>query len=113
VLADLEKATHERADRDGTKVTVTRESYSAEVAFDVALRDNLGTLLREQGLGGVPVLATGAGHDAGVLASSLPTAMLFVRNPTGVSHAPGEFAEMADCLVGAEALAKVLKELAA
>lgn len=112
VLADLEHATHERANRDGTKVTVTRESYSAEVAFDAALRDTLGALLREQGLGGVPVLATGAGHDAGVLASSLPTAMLFVRNPTGVSHAPGEFAEMADCLVGAEALAKVLRELA-
>ncbi|MEV0647609.1 allantoate amidohydrolase [Phytomonospora sp. NPDC050363] len=108
VLAELEQATHERARRDGTKATVTRESYSAEVAFDLALRDNLGAIL-----GGVPVLATGAGHDAGVLASSLPTAMLFVRNPTGVSHAPGEFAEIPDCLAGAEALATVLRELAA
>ena len=37
-----------------------------------------------------PCCATGAGHDAGILATAgIPTAMLFVRNPTGVSHSPG------------------------
>ena len=40
-------------------------------------------------LDGAPLLSTGAGHDAGVLATAgLSTAMLFVRNPTGVSHSP-------------------------
>ena len=34
--------------------------------------------------------------------------MLFVRNPTGVSHSPDEHAETADCLAGVEALADVL-----
>jgi N-carbamoyl-L-amino-acid hydrolase len=58
------------------------------------------------------VLATGAGHDAGVLAAELPTAMLFVRNPTGVSHAPAESAADADCRAGADALATVLADLA-
>jgi N-carbamoyl-L-amino-acid hydrolase len=38
--------------------------------------------------------------------------MLFVRNPTGVSHSPAEHAETADCLAGAEALADALQELA-
>ena len=33
--------------------------------------------------------------------------MLFVRNPTGVSHAPAEHAERADCLAGVAALADV------
>ncbi|UUZ61685.1 M20/M25/M40 family metallo-hydrolase [Nocardioides sp. B-3] len=42
----------------------------------------------------------------------MPTAMLFVRNPTGVSHSPDEFAEMADCLAGVEALADTLAKLA-
>jgi beta-ureidopropionase / N-carbamoyl-L-amino-acid hydrolase len=37
--------------------------------------------------------------------------MLFVRNPTGVSHAPGEHAEPADCVAGAEALTSVLESL--
>ena len=64
------------------------------------------------GPGGAPVLATGAGHDAGVLAAELPTAMLFVRNPTGVSHAPAETASDDDCRAGAEALAAVLAALA-
>ena len=59
-----------------------------------------------------PVLATGAGHDAGVLAARVPTAMLFVRNPTGVSHAPAEHAEPADCELGVTALAAVLEDLA-
>ena len=51
------------------------------------------------------MLPTGAGHDAGVLAAHVPTAMLFVRNPTGVSHAPAEHATDADCAAGVDALA--------
>ena len=58
-----------------------------------------------------PVLPTGAGHDAGFLAARVPTAMLFVRNPTGVSHSPAERAEPADCAAGVRALATVLDDL--
>jgi N-carbamoyl-L-amino-acid hydrolase len=36
--------------------------------------------------------------------------MLFVRNPTGISHSPAEFAELADCLAGVEALAAVMTD---
>jgi predicted signal transduction protein with EAL and GGDEF domain len=65
-------------------------------------------------LGGpAPVLATGAGHDAGVFAGAgISAGMLFVRNPTGVSHSPAEHAEEADCEAGAVALAAVLADLA-
>jgi N-carbamoyl-L-amino-acid hydrolase len=38
--------------------------------------------------------------------------MLFVRNPTGVSHSPAEHADRADCEAGVTALAAVLEELA-
>jgi N-carbamoyl-L-amino-acid hydrolase len=37
--------------------------------------------------------------------------MLFVRNPTGVSHSPAEHAEPDDCAAGVEALAAVLEDL--
>jgi N-carbamoyl-L-amino-acid hydrolase len=40
------------------------------------------------------------------------SAMMFVRNPTGVSHSPDEHAEMPDCLTGVEALADVLAGIA-
>ena len=83
------------------------ESWSPEVTFDAPLRDRLARLL-----GDAPVLPTGAGHDAGVLAGAgIPTAMLFVRNPTGVSHSPAEHAERDDCLAGVDALTTVLAEL--
>ncbi len=60
-----------------------------------------------------PVLPTGAGHDAGILAAAgVPTAMLFVRNPTGVSHSPAEHAEPADCFAGVDALARAIEALA-
>jgi N-carbamoyl-L-amino-acid hydrolase len=35
-----------------------------------------------------------------------------VRNPTGVSHSPAEFAERDDCLAGVAALAAVVQDLA-
>jgi N-carbamoyl-L-amino-acid hydrolase len=63
-------------------------------------------------LGGVPALVSGAGHDAGIVSRHAPAAMLFVRNPTGVSHAPAEHAERADCLAGIQALTRVLEHLA-
>ena len=37
--------------------------------------------------------------------------MLYVRNPTGVSHSPAEHAETADCLAGVHALADSLERL--
>jgi N-carbamoyl-L-amino-acid hydrolase len=102
----IERQASERASRDGTMLTVTAESVSGAVSFDSALAARLAEPR------GWPVIPTAAGHDAGILsAAGIPTAMLFVRNPTGVSHSPLESAAMADCLAGVEALADVLAEL--
>lgn len=38
----------------------------------------------------VPGLWSGAGHDAAVLAQVTPAAMIFLRNPGGISHSPLE-----------------------
>ena len=99
----------EGAERDGTTVTVTAESVSGEVSFDPGLAASLAT---GRASGDWPVLPTQAGHDAGILsAAGIPTAMLFVRNPTGVSHSPDEHAEVPDCLAGVDALAETLTRL--
>ena len=103
----IERQADERAGRDGTSLVVTPESVSRSVAFDADLARRLA------GLGDWPVIPTQAGHDAGILSDAgIPTAMLFVRNPTGLSHSPAEFAELADCLLGVEALADTLAKLA-
>ena len=78
------------------------ESVTPIAAFLDAPRRRLQAALSR--FGDIPVLPTAAGHDAGILSAKVPTAMLFVRNPTGVSHSPEEYAEIADCRTGAEAL---------
>nr|WP_222131648.1 allantoate amidohydrolase [Pseudonocardia sp. C8] len=97
------------AEAEGTAVEVVPESRTPAVAFP----DDVATRIRHTLGGDVPVLPTAAGHDAGVLAGVVPTAMLFVRNPTGVSHSPHEWAERDDCLAGVAALAAVLRDRAA
>ncbi|MEZ7005789.1 M20/M25/M40 family metallo-hydrolase, partial [Streptomyces sp. AD55] len=112
VVAGVEKAAREHAAAHGVDLDVVRESFSPVVEFDHALRDELARILGATADAPVPVLGTGAGHDAGILSGRVPTAMLFVRNPTGVSHSPAEFAAEDDCLAGVAALADVLEGLA-
>jgi N-carbamoyl-L-amino-acid hydrolase len=92
-----ELATYEPAEESWTPVTV----LDADLAGIVSAA-----------LDHPPSLGTGAGHDAGILAAAgIPTAMLFVRNPSGISHAPAEDADEADCLAGIDALATTLERL--
>lgn len=106
MLAELERRGLDRAQVDGTGLSVTAESVSGPVHFNGELAHRIA------GPHGWPVIPTMAGHDAGVLsAAGVPTAMLFVRNPTGVSHSPGEHAETVDCLAGVDALADTLQDL--
>jgi N-carbamoyl-L-amino-acid hydrolase len=107
LVAGITAAAAQASAAHGVAVEIVLESSTPEVSFGEALRDRLSAVL-----GGVPALPTGAGHDAGILSAFVPTAMLFVRNPTGVSHSPAESASVADCLAGVSALAGVLGELA-
>lgn len=106
-VALIRAAAGKFAAEHGVSVDLTEESYTPVVEFASGLRDRLAEVLD-----GAPVLPTGAGHDAGILSACVPTAMLFVRNPSGVSHAPAEHASASDCLAGVTALADVLEELA-
>jgi N-carbamoyl-L-amino-acid hydrolase len=93
-------------------VDPVEESWVPPTTFEAGLRDRVAAAAGGDA-GPAPLLDTGAGHDAGILAAAgVPAGMLFVRNPTGVSHSPAEFAEPADCLAGVAALARVVRELA-
>ncbi|ANJ07887.1 allantoate amidohydrolase [Streptomyces parvulus] len=112
VVSGVERAAREHAAAHGADLDVVRESFTPVVEFDHALRDELARILGGATELKVPVLGTGAGHDAGILSGRIPTAMLFVRNPTGVSHSPAESAAEDDCVAGVIALADVLEGLA-
>lgn len=56
----------------------------------VRLDQQLGTLLIEAGGGHAPVLTSGAGHDAMIMAEAMPSTMMLLRSPNAVSHSPEE-----------------------
>ncbi len=58
-------------------------------------------------------MPSGAGHDAMVLAARVPTAMLFLRSPGGVSHHPDEAVREEDVEAALQVSAKFLEQIAA
>jgi beta-ureidopropionase / N-carbamoyl-L-amino-acid hydrolase len=111
LVAAFQAAVEEAAGRNRLAVELACESRSPGVELDRDLTGRLEGCLRARGLE-PPALPTAAGHDAASLAVAVPTAMLFVRNPTGTSHSPAETAEPDDCLTGVRALAAIIEELA-
>ena len=57
-------------------------------------------------------LASGAGHDAQILAGACDTGMIFIPSPDGISHAPGERADWGDLEKGANLLLRTIIRLA-
>ena len=110
MVGDVTGAAERAAAGHRVEVTVEQESATPVVEFGTELRDRLVRVLSGDGAR-VPTLPTGAGHDAGILSAHVPTAMLFVRNPTGTSHSPAEHATDEDCLAGVRALTAVLADL--
>ena len=110
ILDGVRGAVARAARREGVTATFVEESWTPGVSFDPALRARIDHILRRHGVV-APMLSTAAGHDAGVLAAHVPSAMVFVRNPTGVSHAPGEGATSEDVGTGVRSLAAILQGL--
>ncbi|PBC36031.1 allantoate amidohydrolase [Rhodococcus sp. ACPA4] len=108
LVTQIESEARKHSDIDEIGLAVFAESITPIVEFPSEPREKLRRALSH--LGDVPVLPTAAGHDAGILSAKVPTAMLFVRNPTGISHSPDEFAEPGDCNIGAHALADVMAD---
>lgn len=106
IVEQITQRAKQLAQAEGCEIRIDEESFSPTVHFDNALREEMKSVLSD-----APVLDTGAGHDAGILSTHVPTGMLFVRNPTGTSHSPAEFAEAADVDTGAIRLADVLRHL--
>lgn len=100
----------EAGETHGVEVTVRKISHAPVVEFDADLRDLHGKLAAEAGEY-LPEVPTQAGHDSGILAPVMPTSMLFVRSPHGISHSPLEDAADADVLAGLRALVRSLAVL--
>jgi acetylornithine deacetylase/succinyl-diaminopimelate desuccinylase-like protein len=88
-----------------------RETHRKQpVALDPELQDRLEEAAREEGATTLR-LASGAGHDAMVLAHHVPAAMLFVPSRGGLSHTPDEYSSPEHCELGARVLARTVRSL--
>jgi hydantoinase/carbamoylase family amidase len=80
------------------------------VALDPELRAALADAAEAEGAT-FTRMASGAGHDAMVLARHVPAVMLFVPSRGGRSHCPEEFTPLEQCELGARVLARAVRSL--
>jgi allantoate deiminase len=73
----------------GVKVQAVVKSEQRAVPMDRELTLKLHQAAERAGFDAKPMFS-GAGHDAMILAAIVPTTMLFVRSPGGLSHHPEE-----------------------
>ncbi|PYR69807.1 MAG: hypothetical protein DMG20_06675, partial [Acidobacteria bacterium] len=80
------------------------------IRCDPALTD---ALARSVELSGLPVhrMVSGAGHDAMVMASRMPVAMLFIRSPEGISHHSAESVRIEDVAAALRSGSHFLKQI--
>ena len=57
-------------------------------------------------------MVSGAGHDAMILAEKVPSAMIFLRTPGGISHDPAESVAVEDVAKAIECGLHLLDQLA-
>ena len=95
----------------GVEVTVVRDKDEEPATLDESLievcrlaAESCGATWRR--------MPSGAGHDSQLMATRVPTAMIFVPSVEGRSHTPAEYTELADCARGASVLATALHRLA-
>jgi allantoate deiminase len=112
--ATREKAVEELLDfaqsnatRRGLRFRVEKREDHRAVPADSQLRELLASAVRGAGIE-PRYLVSGAGHDAAVMASLAPMAMLFVRSPGGISHHPAESVLLDDVTVALDVLVRFL-----
>ncbi len=95
-------------------VTVKWRTLLAQhaVAMDSFLTEQIALAIQKAGCE-PHRMASGAGHDAMILAEKVPAAMVFLRTPAGISHDPAEYVRLDDVALALECGNHLLKQLAA
>ena len=112
ISLDLRAPDAERLDALLDAIGCDPGSRTEPVRFSGSAREALRDAVDARGLPEVE-LPSGAGHDAGILASAgVDAAMLFVRSLNdGVSHSPDELSSDDDVALGVDVLADALERL--
>jgi len=99
------------AERRGLEVRPRERLSQAAVAMHSFLTSRIEEALRQTGCASHRMVS-GAGHDAMILAGKIPSAMIFLRTPGGISHDPAESVAVEDVAKAIECGAHLLGQLA-
>ena len=107
----IDAAAAEIAARRGVEISLDRIWSKPPIAFDPGVAGAVELSATELGLR-YRRITSGAGHDAVLTASVVPTAMIFVPCADGISHNEAESATREDCAAGADVLLRTVLRLA-
>ncbi len=100
------------AGKRGLSLKSTQQMDQPAVPMDQRLTAHLADAIVAAGLP-PKQMNSGAGHDAMVMAARVPSAMLFLRSPGGISHHPDETVLEEDVEAALNVGIKFLQRLAA
>jgi allantoate deiminase len=108
----LIKEAEDIGSRRGITVEYVRKMNQTAVKMDNHVSLRLTQAVEDAGFP-VKKMASGAGHDAMIMAGRIPTAILFLRSPGGLSHHPDESVREVDVDAALSVGEKFLQRLAA
>jgi allantoate deiminase len=109
---DLIETAEAIATRRGLRLEWSKRLDEASVPMDERLTAFMTDALETTGFP-AKTMPSGAGHDAMIMAGRMPTAMLFLRSPGGLSHHPDEAVREEDVEAALRVGEKFLERLAA
>jgi N-carbamoyl-L-amino-acid hydrolase len=109
--AKIRKRVEAIAGESGLRIDMIRRGRNEPALADAGIAGRIEATARGLGLGTMR-MASGAGHDAQMMARVMPMGMVFVPSAGGVSHSPREWTEWEDCERGARVLREVVLGLA-
>jgi allantoate deiminase len=101
----------EIAKRRGISLTSSTKLVQAATPMDSFLVKQIDIAVSQAGIAPYR-MTSGAGHDAMVLAEKIPSAMVFLRSPAGISHNPEESVLVEDVAKAIECGLHLLDQLA-
>jgi len=101
----------ELAATEGVEISTERIARVEPVNFDTEIVELVEAIVKQRGFLSRR-MTSGAGHDAQMMASICPTAMIFVPSVGGISHNPNEYTPEPNLVAGANVLLDVISTLA-
>jgi allantoate deiminase len=109
-VEELTHAAQEIASTRGLSVAFSVRMNQPAVPMDASLVAQIEHAIHEVGCE-PHRMVSGAGHDAMILAEKIPSAMIFLRTPNGISHDPAESVSVDDVAKAIECGLRLLEQL--